>query len=363
MGEGGGERGHGGSENTAYYSCPPGLHVALPLFHSTSEPMVHRFGPIPATTLKGMLTALIGLTGALIFGAADFLGGLASKRISPVRVTAIAAASGLVGLLFVLALGFGSWSVEAVFWGGLSGVTGALAISLLYACLAIGPMSILSPLTAVVSAIVPMTWGLLGGERLATAGYAALGLALVAVVLVGFVPEKGAVRPSLRGILMAIGSGTMIGAFMILIDQTPEDSGVVPLVMNRAVSAALMFATVGVLWFAGRRAAHVAVTETVEEDAAQVLHQATPHETAPSTTGWRPGLTLAVACGLVDAVANAMLLVGIRLGDLSVMSVLTAMYPAGTILLAAVVLKERIAPVQWVGLALALIAAGMLALA
>ncbi|SFN70456.1 EamA family transporter [Mycetocola miduiensis] len=310
-----------------------------------------------------MLTAIVGLTGALIFGAADFLGGLASKRISPIRVTAVAAAAGLVGLLVVLALGFGTWSAEAVLWGALSGVTGAIAISLLYACLAIGPMSILSPLTAVVSAIVPMTWGLLGGERLGLAGYLALGLAPVAVVLVGFVPEKGAVRPSLKGILMAVGSGAMIGTFMILIDQTPEDSGVVPLVMNRAVNAALMFVTVGVLWFISRRAARTRVAESVHEDAAQVLHQATPHDPAPISAGWRPGLALAVACGIVDAVANTLLLIGIRIGDLSVMSVLTAMYPAGTILLAAVVLRERIAPVQWVGLALALLAAGMLALA
>jgi drug/metabolite transporter (DMT)-like permease len=70
-----------------------------------------------------------------------------------------------------------------------------------------------------------------------------------------------------------------------------------------------------------------------------------------------------VACGVVDVVANVLLLLGMRAGDLSVMSVLTAMYPAGTILLAAVVLRERIAPVQWLGLALALTAAGMLALA
>lgn len=310
-----------------------------------------------------MLTVIIGLTGALIFGAADFLGGLGSKRISPIRVTALAAVSGLVGLLVVLALGFGTWSAEAVLWGGLSGVTGALAISLLYACLAIGPMSILSPLTAVVSAIVPMTWGLLGGERLGVVGYLALGLALVAVVFVGFVPEKGAVRPSLTGILMAVGSGSMIGAFMILIDQTPDDSGIVPLVLNRAVNAALMFTVVGVLWLAGRRAARTRVVETIGQDAAEVLHQGTPHAVARSTTGWKPGLALAVACGLVDALANALLLIGIRLGDLSVMSVLTAMYPAGTILLAALVLKERIAPVQWLGLGLALTAAGMLALA
>ncbi|MCP2031525.1 drug/metabolite transporter (DMT)-like permease [Okibacterium sp. HSC-33S16] len=292
-----------------------------------------------------MLTAIIGLVGALVYGAADFLGGLASKRISPVRVTALSAASGLVGLVLVLAFGFGEWSFEAVFWGALSGVSGALAIVLLYACLAIGPMSILSPLTAVVSAIVPMTWGLATGDELAPAGYVALGIALAAVVLVGFVPEKGAVRPSVTGIIMAVGSGAMIGTFLILIDQTPEDSGIVPLVANRSVSAAIMFTLVLVLWLISRHRAPAAATATVPR------------------RGWRPGLLLAVACGVVDAAANVLLLVGIRIGELTVMSVLTAMYPAGTILLAAVVLKERIAPVQWVGLALALVAAALLALA
>jgi drug/metabolite transporter (DMT)-like permease len=135
------------------------------------------------------------------------------------------------------------------------------------------------------------------------------------------------------------------------------------LVMNRAVNAALMFTTVGVLWLAGRRAARTRVPESMHDDAVQVLHQATPHDPAPISAGWKPGIALAVACGVVDAVANGLLLIGIRIGELSVMSVLTAMYPAGTILLASVVLRERIAPVQWLGLALALVAAGMLALA
>jgi drug/metabolite transporter (DMT)-like permease len=77
----------------------------------------------------------------------------------------------------------------------------------------------------------------------------------------------------------------------------------------------------------------------------------------------RRGILLALACGVVDVVANVGLLVGVRIGELSIMSVLTAMYPAGTIILAAIVLKERIAPVQYVGLALAITAGAMLALA
>jgi len=287
-----------------------------------------------------MLTVIIGTTSALIFGAADFLGGLAARRMSAVLTTAIAAVTGLV--VFSLALPFlgGNWSSDAVVLGAASGVAGAIAIGLLYACLAIGPMSILSPLTAVVSAIVPLTYGLVGGERLGPIGYVALAIALVAIVLVGFVPEKNAVRPSLRGVVMAIGSGIAIGVFLILIDATPDESGIVPLVVNRATNSTIMFTLVGVLAFIAWR-----------------------RGSGPAHGVWRSGLVLAVGCGVLDAVANAGLLLGVRLGELSVISVLTALYPAGTIILAAIVLKERIAWLQYVGLVLAIGAAAMLALA
>ena len=294
-----------------------------------------------------MLTAVFSLSGALVFGAADFLGGLAAKRINAMLATAVAGLTGFVLLVAVAPFLGGTWSPDDILWGLLSGVAGAVAITLLYAALAIGPMSILSPLTAVISAVVPMAWGLLvSGERLAALGYWALGLALVAVVLVGFVPERGAVRPSLRGLVMATGSGLAIGTFFITIDQTSDESGLTPLILNRGVSAAIIFTVLGVLV-----AAHA-----LRRRSAVVDDDRMPRGSAG-------GLRLAVACGVVDVTANALLLLGIRAGDLSVAAVLGAMYPAGTILLAALVLKERIAPVQWVGLGLALAAAGMLAVA
>ena len=142
----------------------------------------------------------------------------------------------------------GAWSSSAVLFGGLSGVSGALAISLLYACLAIGPMSILSPVTAVVSAIVPAAIGIfVAHDQFGTLGYVALGLALVAVVLVGFVRDQRAVRPTLRGLTMAVLSGIFIGLFLVLINLTPQNSGLVPLIANRGVNAIIMFATVGIL--------------------------------------------------------------------------------------------------------------------
>lgn len=322
-------------------------------------------------TLASMLTAVFSLTGALVFGTSDFLGGLAAKRISAILATAVAAVVGFVVLAAAYPLFGGAWTAHDVWWGVVSGVSGAIAISLLYACLAIGPMSILSPLTAVVSAVVPMVWGLLTGERFTALGYWALGLALVAVVLVGFVPERGAVRPSLRGLAMAVGSGIAIGGFYITIDQTTDASGIVPLLLNRAVTGVLMFTAVGVVALVAlvRRRAAVPVAATAPSERMPQGERMPQHSSlgaagAPPVRSARAtGIRLAMACGAVDVIANGLLLAGIRAGDLSVAAVLGAMYPAGTILLAALVLRERIAPVQWAGLVLALAAAGMLALA
>lgn len=297
-----------------------------------------------------MLTVALGLTSALVAGAADFFGGIASKRLNPLFVTALAALSGL--LLMVVASPFvsGVWSVEAMLWGALSGAAAAIAIALLYACLAIGPMSILSPLTAVISAAVPVTLGMLTGARLQPIAYPALGLALIAIVLVGMVPNEtrpgqNRARPTVRGLVMAVASGTMIGIFLILLNMTPEESGIIPLIFNRAGNGIVMcaFIVVAILVARAKRAPKLASTELVGS-----RHKA---------------LVIALAAGAFDGVANIALLAGMRVGDLTVISVLSALYPAGTIILAGIFLRERIAPVQLAGLILALMAAGLLALA
>lgn len=297
-----------------------------------------------------MLTVIVGLGSAIIFGTADFLGGMSSKRLGAVLATAFAAVAGLVFLCVFAFVVPGVVSPEALLLGALSGVTGAIAIGLLYASLAIGPMSILSPLTAVVSAIVPLCVALAGGEGVGFVGWIGLVVGLVAIVLVGFVPEKGAVRPSLKGILMSVGSGIAIGAFLIIIDQAPDDSGLWPLVANRATNATIMLALGAIL---------AIVALSARRRALALGQEPFPRR---SREVWRIGVWTAVACGVVDAIANAGLLWGVRIGDLSVMAVLTALYPLGTIILAAIVLKERIAPVQYVGLALAITAGALLAL-
>lgn len=319
-----------------------------------------------------MLSAVLALVGALVYGSADFLGGMAARRLRSITVTGVAAVAGLIALVVTVPVLGGSSNATDAAWGALAGVFGMLAVALLYACLALGPMSILSPLTAVVSAIAPMLWGLLVvGESLGAIGYAGLAVALVAVVLVGFVPGEGAVRPTTRGIVMAVGSGVCIGAFLIVMDQTSAASGLVPLLFSRVANVAIALPVIAAMVVVavrrGRPAASAFVAHGVEvgitpSGRADFEHAvvAAPTQTLPIPARvW----ALAAACGVVDAGANALMLVALRAGDLAIVSALTALYPAGTIVLAAILLRERIARVQWIGLILALAAGGMLALA
>ncbi|MEP6482433.1 MAG: DMT family transporter [Rhodoglobus sp.] len=287
-----------------------------------------------------MLSALLGLLGSFVYGASDFFGGRAAARMRAEKVTAINSVAGLALLSFAALFLGADFSPGAVLWGAVAGAVGAVSLALLYACLAIGPMSILAPIMALVSAVVPITIAFVRGERLSAIGYAGIAVGLIAVLLICFVPGAGAVRPTLRGILMAAGAGVGVGLYLVFIDLTPVDSGVAPVIVVFFVAGVLTWGVV-----LGRRII------------------SGPSAAVRAERWWLSGTALAVFSGLTDSVACVLFLLALRLGDLSVVSVLNALSPAGTIVLAAVVLKERVAIVQWIGLTLALVAAALLALA
>ncbi len=288
-----------------------------------------------------MLAITLASLGALVYGAGDFLGGVASRRIPAMTATALAGLSGLVLLLlFVPVLG-ATWEPRDLMWGAISGVFGVVGVVLLYACLAIGPMSILSPLTALVSAISPVAWGVMvRGERPSALAWIGVAIALIAIAFVGFTKNDGAPLTT-RGVLFAIGSGLGIGGFLITMNNVSADTGLAPLVANRLANLSLVWLAVGfAAMFLGQRVfGSVSLQGRV-----------------------RSGIRFALACGFVDVTANMLLLAALRAGDLSIVSVLTALYPIGTIVLARFVLHERILPTQWFGLALALVACALFAL-
>jgi drug/metabolite transporter (DMT)-like permease len=304
-----------------------------------------------------VITVVLGLCGALVYGFADFLGGLASRRLRPVTVAAVAAVVGIAPLLVALAVVGGRFTWQATVWGAVAGVSGAVGVLLLYAALAMGPMSVLSPLTAVFAAVVPVVVALAGGTVLSPVAIGALVLAIVAVVLVASVRDPGGARLTARGVVTAAVAGCGFGGIVLAFNETPADSGMAPLVVARVLQAVLLGTAAVAAGIGTGGPSRVASTASV------------PDVAGPPAAGGpvRRLALVVVACGVFDALANVFIQTGLHSSTdpstLPVISVLNALYPIGTVLLAGIVLRERLAVLQAVGIGLALTASVTLALA
>lgn len=300
-----------------------------------------------------MLSVIFGLSAALSLGTTDFLGGIASRYIGSLRTVWLTVSTSLVfvlvGLLFLPSV----WSEDAIIFGALSGVSAVLALVFLFASLAIGPMSILSPVGAVVGALLPTLWDIFSGKPLSWFAYVAIAFVLVAGVLVGLSKEKDAAKPKLRGLIFAVSAGFLFALYYVLLDQAPKDAGLAPLVANRVSST--LVATLGV-------AAILLYAHFIRRG-----RQGSPRADIAIGDGgslnWRKGLPIAVLAGAFEALGTTFVIFGLGQGNLTIMAVLTSLYPAGTIVLATIFLKERIGKVQYLGLILALLASVSLAFA
>jgi drug/metabolite transporter (DMT)-like permease len=288
-----------------------------------------------------VLTVVLGFFTAVVYGFADFFGAIASRKISSIKVTAI---SGLVGFVFLSSLApfvGATFSEIAVITGVAAGVASAIGISALYASLAIGPIAIVSPMGAVIGALVPMTFGFFLGDRFGWVALIALGLILVAVALVGFVPGADVRLPSAKGLIYAVIAGCGIGTILIVLKFSPADSGMASIIVMRLVSAIFLSFFFVATWIKNRNNQPADMTVKIE-----------------GKFWWA-----VIAAGIFDSSANIFFTLALRSGSLSVVSVLTALYPLGTIILARVILKERIAKVQMLGVLLALAGSAILAVA
>jgi drug/metabolite transporter (DMT)-like permease len=288
-----------------------------------------------------VLTVILGFTTAVVYGFADFFGAIASRKISSLLVTAV---SGIIGFFFLISMVpfFGAnFSEAAIITGIAAGVASAIGISALYASLAIGPIAIVSPLGAVLGALVPMTFGFFIGDRFGAIAWLALALILVAVILVGFIPGADVRLPSAKGLLFATIAGAGIGTILIVLKYSPEDSGLASILVMRLVSAIFLNIVLVANWL-------------------RLRSKREPKElrAVPAKFWWA-----VIAAGVFDSSANIFFTLALRSGSLSVVSVLTALYPLGTIILARIVLKERIAKVQMFGVLLALTGSAILAVA
>ncbi len=268
---------------------------------------------------------LLAALSAVVYGCADYCGGTATRRLPAATVTVTSQLAGLLAVLILLTVVPGTPTVVDVGLGAIGGLAGGTGIMLLYRSLALGAMSVVSPVTAVCAAVVPVGIGLAAGERPGAVALTGIVLAIAAIVLVSVVPARaGSDRLALpigRVLPGALGAGTAFGLFYVLLAWTSDDAGLWPLLGARPVS--------------------IVLAVTVARRTAAPLRVA------------RRDWPMVAAAGVLDMGANALYLSATTGEQLAVVAVLASLYPASTVLLARVLGNERLRPIQWAGLALA----------
>ena len=273
-----------------------------------------------------MATILLALLSATLYGSADFLGGLASRRSTVMPVMIFSQLAGLITLFLVLPLLPSATATRADFaWGALAGGALGMGLMLLYQGLATGKMSVVAPVTAVLAVVVSAVAGIVLGDRLSIGAFLGVALAILAVTLIS---QDGAQKTtrgrgpgSAQDLGAALSAGVLIGVFFTALKQSSPTSGLLPLVSARL--AALVALGAVALW---RR---------------------------PPLCVGRDAVWLIVVTGALDIFANMLYLLATRLGMLTIAATLTSLYPASTILLARLILGERLRPIQIAGLACA----------
>ncbi len=277
------------------------------------------------SNLAGVLSAVLS---ALVWGAGDFAGGMASRRESPFRVLGVV---GGVGLLVLLAAGLFTREalprpVDAA-WASLGGAAGAVGIVALYRALAEGSAAVVSPTAAVVGAAIPV---LVGAATEGPPGPAQLVGIVIGLLGIGLVSRsaEGSRTHARRDLSRALVAGVCFGAFFVALAQVTRGSLFYPLVVAKATALVV---------------------------AAGVL--ARQRDLLPLT---RPSLW-SLAAGVLDAAGNVFYMIARQLSRLDLAAVLVSMYPALTVLLARSVLRQRVSPVQWAGIGLCLLSVARIA--
>ena len=278
---------------------------------------------------------LLAILSSVLYGTADFLGGFGSRRAPVVTVTLWSQALGLIALLAVAPFIPGVARNVDLMWGVGAGITGGLGVWLLYRALATGTVSIAAPLISMIALLVPVTVGLLSGERPGVLALAGVGVGVLAVVLIsggGSHTEAGndaPARMSRGALLSAIASGLLVGGFLVCLGQIPGGAGLWPLVSARATGTCL----IGLILLLQRAPARA------------------PTAAVPAIVG----------AGVADVAANLCYVEAAAHGPLSIVATIVSLAPAATVLLAQIVFRERLSTAQKVGVGFALLAVFLLA--
>ena len=271
---------------------------------------------------------LLAALASLLYGSADFCGGLASRRGHALAVTYLAGFSALVVLFIGLPLSPGVTRLSDVGWAIAVGVFGAIGAMLAYRALAIGPMSVASPIFSITALALPVMVGILLGERPAWIAVVGLALSPPAIVMLAqgaHASNAASMEHSrhIRGaVIRSLIAGVVLGFFLVFLGRIQEGASLWPLVTAR-VAGILCLAAV----LLARREALLPA---------------------------RPDRAMSLVTGVLDSLANLAFVAAVPRGSLSLVAALVALAPAASVLLARVFLDERWSPMQVAGLALAL---------
>lgn len=273
------------------------------------------------------MVVLLSLAAAVAYGLSDFVGGLASRRTSAWPVAFVGTLAALAGALVLTLLTPGEPTPTDLAWGALAGVGTGAGTAFLYRGLAGGRMGVVAPISAVGAALLPVCVGVATGERPALLVWLGIAAAVPGIWLVS--REPGGAGDLAAGILDGVLAGLGFGLLFAAMGQVPEEAGFAPLAVAQAVGAVCVAATASVI--GGR---------------------------------WMPyarSQAWGVVAGLLATVAVVAFLLATQTGLLSIAAVVTSLYPAITIALAAAVLRERIHASQGLGLVLCGLAVGLVA--
>lgn len=260
---------------------------------------------------------------AVTYGVSDFYGGMATRRTDATRVVLWSQVVGLVLGVVVAPLFGGGIGLADVGWGAAAGLAGALGLVSLYQGLSTGRAAVVAPMSGVLSGVVPAVAGFIVGERPSALTAAGFALAAVAVWLV-----SGGRLEKASGFALGALAGLGFGLFFVFLSPIPESAGLWPLIPARSASIAILL-------LLRRRAAKLPVDR--------------------STRG------LIGLVGVGDMAANVFILLALQRGPLGEGAVVSSLYPAVTVVLAAMILREPVRRFQWLGLGLAVLAMGLIA--
>ena len=329
-----------------------------------------------------ILIVAFALGSAMLYGVADFMGGVASRRIPVLVATTINyALASVVLVVTILAVG-GVWSTSAVVGGLVAAVLAAVGFLTFYAALAAGPISLMSPLMALLSSAVPVIGALVLGDQLGPIAWIAIVVAIAGSVMIGIERRVSTRGATPRTLIFAVIAGLSLGGASVALDAVPEDAGMVPVFLDTTVGFVLLLALVGLAPRvpALRRLlatldAHEPTVTAVPAGADRPSLAVDPDpvaETDPRAASSaqqsdgvarRRAYLLAAGAGVLIGGANVLLMLALHAGSVAVVAVLVNLYPVATVLLAWILLRERVNAVQGTGIVLAVAASVMLGLA